>query len=302
MSETSSQPYRSKVTQTQINVEPPAHAMPARRAPEPVVIAESSGGWSAKWLALLSGIGCVVGFSLFEAVTFIEANFASSPIATSVLATVLGVFVLSISSLTLGEYRGYKKVAKFIHRRPVLSALENESSRQKVLDSLGQHADQFARHSYAGQCYRRFKELLKDDHSVIEVVSMYRQYVAEPVKVKANEVVKKESMTSGSMAFISPNHLIQSLMILWISMRTIKRVAQVYGLRPATAGNWKLMKILAQNLAAQSIFDLATDEMTNQLSGSLAAKLMENSAEAVAAGALNVRLGKTLMRLLEEER
>ena len=91
-------------------------------------------------------------------------------------------------------------------------------------------------------------------------------------------------------------------MILWIGMRTIKRVAKVYGLRPATAGNWKLMKILAQNLAAQSIFDLATDEMTNQLSGSLAAKLMENSAEAVAAGALNVRLGKTLMRLLEEEK
>ena len=60
------------------------------------------------------------------------------------------------------------------------------------------------------------------------------------------------------------------------------------------------MKILAQNLAAQSLFDLATDEMTNQLSGSLAAKLVENSAEAVAASALNVRLGKALVKLLDD--
>ena len=180
--------------------------------------------------------------------------------------------------------------------------LARNDARQATLDALQLHASQFTRHSYAEQCYKRFTGLLKADHSSAEIVEMYRQFVAQPVKAKASEVVKKESMASGSMAFISPNHLIQSLMILWIGMRTIKRVAKVYGLRPATAGNWKLMKILAQNLAAQSIFDLATDEMTNQLSGSLAAKLMENSAEAVAAGALNVRLGKTLMRLLEEEK
>ncbi len=302
MTETTDKPYRSKVTQTEINQQPPDHAMPVKQDTASVVTVEPAQGMSAKWLALLSGIGCILGFSLFEAVTFIEANFAASPIATSVLAVILSVFVLSVSTLTFGEVRGYRKVTKFIHRRPKLSELAANESRQTTLDALKLHAEQFAPHSYARQCYKRFTGLLKADHSSAEIVAMYRQFVAEPVKVKAGEVVKKESMTSGSMAFISPNHLIQSLVIVWISMRTIKRVARIYGLRPATAGNWKLMKILAQNLAAQSIFDLATDEMTNQLSGSLAAKLMENSAEAVAAGALNVRLGKTLMRLLEEEK
>ena len=58
------------------------------------------------------------------------------------------------------------------------------------------------------------------------------------------------------------------------------------------------MTILAQNLAAQSIFDLASDEIANQISGSLTARFVENSAEAVAAGALNVRLGKALIKLL----
>ena len=86
---TTEKTYRSKVTQTEIDMQPPDHAMPAKRDAEPLTLVEPARGFSAKWLALLSGIGCVVGFSLFEAVTFIESNFASSPVATSVLAAVL---------------------------------------------------------------------------------------------------------------------------------------------------------------------------------------------------------------------
>ena len=86
---------------------------------------------------------------------------------------------------------------------------------------------------------------------------------------------------------------------MWISFRTIRRMAKIYGLRPGTIGNWKLLGVLAQNIAAQGVFDLATDEVANQIGGSLSAKFMENSAEAVAAGALNVRLGKALMKLLK---
>ena len=141
--------YRSKVTQTEIDMQPPDHAMPAKRDAEPLTVVEPARGFSAKWLALLSGIGCVVGFSLFEAVTFIESNFASSPIATSVLAAVLGVFVLSISTMTLGEVRGYRKVTQFIYRRPKLSELARNDARQATLDALHLHASQFTRHSYA---------------------------------------------------------------------------------------------------------------------------------------------------------
>ena len=131
-----------------------------------------------------------------------------------------------------------------------------------------------------------------------DVVGLYESMVAVPVTKKAEEILRKESVTSGSLAFISPNHLIQTLAISWISFRTIRRIARVFGLRPGTAGSWRLFKVLAQNLAAQSLFDIATDELANQIGGSLAARVAENSAEAVAAGALNVRLGRTLIKLL----
>ncbi|MCG8494663.1 MAG: YcjF family protein [Enterobacterales bacterium] len=132
-----------------------------------------------------------------------------------------------------------------------------------------------------------------------ERLGLYEDTVLKPVQEKAHKVLNKESVTAGSLAFISPNNLIQTFAVVWISFRTIRRMARVYGLRPSTAGNWKLLKVLAQNIAAQGVFDLATDEVANQIGGSLSAKFMENSAEAIAAGALNARLGRALIKLLK---
>ena len=302
MKTTDESPYRAKIQQTEIKTQRPDHAMPVKQAQDDWQPQHANqSGLSAKWWVLLSGAACFVGFSVFEAIAFIDTHFASAPVSTSILALLLSAFVGSLGWLTTSEYRGYRRVNTFIDKRPIRSDLLALSQPVLAVKQLDQYAQHFSAGSYAQRCYRQFKSMLQDDHSVEDVLNLYQQYVINPVRKKANDVVKKEAMASGSMAFISPNHLIQTLLLLWISVRTIKRVAQVYGLRPATTGNWKLMKVLAQNLAAQSLFDLATDEMTNQLSGSLAAKLVENSAEAVAASALNVRLGKALIKLLDDQ-
>jgi putative membrane protein len=301
MKTTDDSPYRAKIQQTEIKTQRPDHAMPVKQEQDDWQPAHAQQtGLSAKWWVLLSGAACFVGFSVFEAIAFIDTHFATAPVSTSILGVLLSAFVGSLCWLTGSEYRGYRRVNTFLEKRPVKAELVGLSQPEQVIKQLDNYAAYFSAGSYAERCYRRFKSMRQADHSVDDLLNLYQQYVVVPVRKKANEVIKKEAMASGSMAFISPNHLIQTLLLLWISVRTIKRVSQVYGLRPATTGNWKLMKILAQNLAAQSLFDLATDEMTNQLSGSLAAKLVENSAEAVAASALNVRLGKALVKLLDD--
>jgi len=174
-----------------------------------------------------------------------------------------------------------------------------EASPQKIDRVLSQHGKRFSRGSYAAHCFERYKQQLQDDMTGPERLGLYEDTVLKPVQEKAHKVLNKESVTAGSLAFISPNNLIQTFAVVWISFRTIRRMARVYGLRPSTAGNWKLLKVLAQNIAAQGVFDLATDEVANQIGGSLSAKFMENSAEAIAAGALNARLGRALIKLLK---
>ncbi|WP_051275462.1 YcjF family protein [Aestuariibacter salexigens] len=290
-------PLRSKVSQRTLEQSQPKVDLPVRVERLEWQADGSASRLSLGSIALMSGALCVLGFALFDAMQSIIVNFSAYPVATSLLGALLSVFTLTLSVLTFREWQGFTNISQYTQSRLQEDVLA-EMDKAPLLTALRDHARHFSKHSYAAQCFTRFEQSLQDDHSAAEVRKLYKHCVTDAVEKKAQEVLKKESVAAGSMTFISPNHLIQTLVIVWISLRTIRRVSLVFGLRPGRLGNWKLLKVLAQNLAAQSIFDLATDEVTNQISGSLSAKFMENSAEAVAAGALNVRLGKTLIRLL----
>lgn len=293
-------PYRAKITQTPVDQQPESVAMPAKLPDEPWQYEQRQTGMGL-WGATLSlGMVFLFGYMIFSAVQSIVTGFAQYPIAASLLGTVLAGFVASLLALMTREVKGYFQVKTFVSPKQSIASIEKISDSQALRQALKQHAGRFTQNSYAYRCYTQFESSLNRDMSATEIMGLYQTQVLQGVERKANEVLKKESMMAGTVSFISPNALIQTLSIVWVSLRTIRRVALVFGLRPATLGNWTLLKVLAQNVAGQSIFDIATDEITNQISGSISAKLVENSAEAVAAGALNVRLGKALIRMLKD--
>jgi putative membrane protein len=296
---TSTPPYRPKVIQQSLDITPPEIRMPAKVEGDTWLNTTPNNGLSLGAATLGFGVFSLIGFFIFDAYTTLSASFASHPIGSGVLATLLCGFVASFSYLSFLEWKGYKQVNKALEQATRIASLDAQSDVKTVDSVLNKHGKQFSSQSYAAHCYRQFSAQVQPDMTAKERLGLYQDTVINPVQTKAQQLLNKESLTAGSLAFISPNNLIQTFAVVWVSFRTIRRMANVYGLRPGTLGNWSLMKVLAQNIAAQGIFDLATDEVANQIGGSLSAKFMENSAEAIAAGALNMRLGKALMKLLK---
>lgn len=325
--------YKTKVKTQTLDIAQPETKLPQQVTEDVWEVDTKKGGLSLGAATLGFGVFSLIGFFVFEAYTTLVANVSEHPIGTGVLGALLVGFVSCFSFLSFKEWRGYKQVNTAMEDASVIrdllasngtepsakqkpsaggepsaqkepSAKQNpsagtEASPQKIDRVLSQHGKRFSRGSYAAHCFERYKQQLQDDMTGPERLGLYEDTVLKPVQEKAHKVLNKESVTAGSLAFISPNNLIQTFAVVWISFRTIRRMARVYGLRPSTAGNWKLLKVLAQNIAAQGVFDLATDEVANQIGGSLSAKFMENSAEAIAAGALNARLGRALIKLLK---
>ncbi|MCF6253655.1 MAG: DUF697 domain-containing protein [Thiomicrorhabdus sp.] len=290
-------PYRSKITQTPLTNAQPEQPMPQK---EVDIAHYELKKTSPLWLLTLGlGILCFVSFSLFQAIHSLLFYVNSYPILASGLALILATFTLTLMFLIYREIKGYLSVNHFITHKIDLAELASHSNKEKTLKTLKQHALTWDSSSFARYCYQRFEGALNSDLSHAEIIQLYQQNVADPVLKQAESVLKKESFISGGLAFISPNAFIQTLLIFWVSMRTIKRIAAVFGLRPSVSGNWKLIKIVAENIAAQSFLELATDEMTQQIGSSLAAKFMENTAEGLAASALNVRLGRALINQLK---
>ena len=319
--------YKTKVKTQTLDIAQPETKLPQQVTEDIWEVDAKNSGLSLGAATLGFGVVSLIGFFVFEAYTTLAANVSEHPIGTGVLGALLVGFVSSFSFLSFKEWRGYKQVNTAMEDASVIRDLlaskgaepsakqkpsaggepsaqkepsaGTEASPQKIDRVLSQHGKRFSRGSYAAHCFDRYKQQLQDDMSGPERLGLYEDTVLKPVQEKAHKVLNKESVTAGSLAFISPNNLIQTFAVVWISFRTIRRMARVYGLRPSTAGNWKLLKVLAQNIAAQGVFDLATDEVANQIGGSLSAKFMENSAEAIAAGALNARLGRALIKLLK---
>lgn len=319
--------YKTKVKTQTLDIAQPETKLPKQVAEDIWEVDAKNSGLSLGAATLGFGVFSLIGFFVFEAYTTLAANVSEHPIGTGVLGALLVGFVSCFSFLSFKEWRGYKQVNTAMEDASVIRDLlasngvepsaggepsakqkplaqqepsaGTEASPQKIERVLSQHGKRFSRGSYAAHCFERYKQQLQDDMTGPERLGLYEDTVLKPVQEKAHKVLNKESVTAGSLAFISPNNLIQTFAVVWISFRTIRRMARVYGLRPSTAGNWKLLKVLAQNIAAQGVFDLATDEVANQIGGSLSAKFMENSAEAIAAGALNARLGRALIKLLK---
>ena len=295
--------YKPKVKTQALDVEQPETPLPAHVSEDAWHVEANKDGLSLGATTLGLGVFSLIGFFVFEAYTTLSANISEHPIGTSVLGTLLVGFVSCLSFLSFREWRGYKQVNTAMNDAAILRELLATKGADTAFDKANrivlQHGKRFSRGSYAAHCFARYQQQLQSDMNVKERLGLYEDTVLKPVQQKAHSVLSKESVTAGSLAFISPNNLIQTFAVVWISFRTIRRMARVYGLRPSTAGNWKLLKVLAQNIAAQGVFDLATDEVANQIGGSLSAKFMENSAEAIAAGALNARLGRALIKLLK---
>lgn len=291
--------YRPKVVQQRLDITPPDTAMPAKTDTKDWQMESAKTRISTGGLTLGFGVLSIIGFFVFDAYSTLTASAAEHPVATTALGALLSGFVACFSYLSFREWRGYKQINKAIEDGQSISSLTSEDSVETVDKILKRHGSRFSSSSYAAHCFATYQQQLHDDMSAKERLGLYQDTVINAVQQKAQKVLNKESITAGSLAFISPNNLIQTFAVMWISFRTIRRMGRIYGLRPGTIGNWKLLGVLAQNIAAQGVFDLATDEVANQIGGSLSAKFMENSAEAVAAGALNVRLGKALMKLLK---
>lgn len=301
--EVKSPQYKTKVKTQTLDIAQPETKLPQQVADDVWELDAKKGGVSLGGATLGFGVVSLLGFFVFEAYTTLAANMTEHPIGTGVLGALLVGFVSCFSFLSIKEWRGYKQVNTAMEDasiiRNLLASKGADTSTQRIDNVLLQHGKRFSSGSYASHCFQRYKQQLQADMTGAERLGLYEDTVLKPVQEKAHKVLNKESVTAGSLAFISPNNLIQTFAVVWISFRTIRRMARVYGLRPSTAGNWKLLKVLAQNIAAQGVFDLATDEVANQIGGSLSAKFMENSAEAIAAGALNARLGRALIKLLK---
>jgi len=81
------------------------------------------------------------------------------------------------------------------------------------------------------------------------------------------------------------------------NLRMIRRIAEIYGGRPGSFGNWRLARAVAGHLLATGAVALGDDVIGSLAGGGLVSKLSRRFGEGVVNGALTARVGLAAMDL-----
>lgn len=84
---------------------------------------------------------------------------------------------------------------------------------------------------------------------------------------------------------------------LTANLRMIRRIAELYGGRPGTFGNWQLARSVAVHLMATGVVAVGDDLIGSLAGGGVVSKLSRRFGEGVVNGALTARVGLVAMEL-----
>lgn len=251
--------------------------------------------WSS---TLLLGLAVLMCFSLFGMFLSLAEWFQQTPAVASAMAMVLLTFTAFLVALIGSEWGSLRRLRDVSRLRYSLHDLVEKDDRSLVLAELSIRQRMQRHCAYTNSCYQRFWCSVKDEHSTQEIVTIFQDKVVSAVRREAKSQLKQESLAAGGIALIAPNQMLQTMALLWLSLRTMRRISSLFGLRVGAFANIKLLRMALNHLAAGNLTDLLTDELANQLGGSIGDKILANSVDAIAVGSLHQRLGNALINEL----
>lgn len=262
------------------------------------VVNNASSSWLNWGAALLFGILLLLILGLYSSAHSIYQAWLFSPTIGGVLALLLIGFVGLISYLSLKEIQSYRRLSKVDQQQQTYARLQSTNDKQAWLAFY--QKNQHTQTSLAAQrAHHQFFNKLKPHHTAEQLQALYRDQVTQPLKTLARQEIKKQMLASAAISGLSPNAFFQTLALLWLHLRMVRRVAEIYGLRPGLIGQLRLAKMAFNAMVILSLTDMASDTLMSDLFGQgVLAKISAQSAEALVSARLTYRLGEGLINVL----
>ena len=243
-----------------------------------------------KWIAI--GFGGLVSLAAGLAVdALIRDLFSKTEWLGWVGIGLATLAALGLAGFILRELLGLLRLGKIDHLRAALAkAAEEDDAR-----AAGHHLKELmALYQDRPETARGRKQLTGHMREIIDgrdLVVLAERDLLRPLDLEAKRIVMNSAKRVSLVTAVSPRALIDLLAVLIENMRTIRRVAALYGGRPGTLGFLRLARQIATHLALTGGM-AAGDSLASQILGhGLAARLSARLGEGVINGLLTSRIG-----------
>ena len=277
----------------EVQVVPPPAPDPALQAVVPAgAPAPPSGSRPFRWFLASLGL-LVVAVLLFEAVDFVLAQWQRH------WALGAGFTALLAATVLAGMWSVGREIATYRRLRRV------DDVRAELRDGIAQDSVVEVRHALielAGEVgasgdAERLTRQMQDTHSSAQLLHLFKERVLEPLDRRAYAVVARASRDVGVVTALAPTALLDTLVLLWRSVRLVRQVAEIYGFRTGFAGTLMLLRRLATGAALVAATDIAGNILVQQAGGALAEMFAAKLGEGAVAASRAARLGLLAMQL-----
>ncbi len=117
-----------------------------------------------------------------------------------------------------------------------------------------------------------------------------REYLT-PLDARAEAEAKSAARTVAAATALAPIALIDMLTALFVNLRMVRRVAEIYGGRAGVLGSWRLLKAVAAHLVATGAVAVGDDLIGPIIGGGALSKISRRFGEGLINGVLTARVG-----------
>jgi putative membrane protein len=266
---------------------------PAEPPPEPQLpvvtptVPKKRSSRLGRWF--FAALGALLGALLvLDAVDFLAAQFQRSQALGAFFSVLIGAVLFTAAAWIIREARAYQGLRHVDHARARLAAPGLGDA--AVLEALEE--------GFGGtEAFARFRASTHGGMTREQILALFGEIVLRPLDRAAYEAVARASRDVGVATAIAPTALLDTAILLWRTIRMIRRVAEIYGHRAGIAGTLLLLRRIATGAAIVAATDVAGNLLVQQLGGALAEILATKIGEGAVAATRTTRIGLYTMQL-----
>lgn len=242
----------------------------------------------AFWALTLALIGFV---STLAAWDYATALLARAPVLGAIATGLIGLLALVLLVICLreiaafGRLRHLGKVQQQAQRALATQDLASARDVAHALDRLyaGRADAAWGRANLA----QRAPEMVDADALLV----LAETSLLAPLDARASAQIIAATRQVATVTAFVPLALADLIATLTANLRMIRQIAEIYGGRSGTLGNWRLTRAVLAHLVATGALAVGDDLVSSVAGGGLLAKVSRRFGEGVVNGALTARIG-----------
>ncbi len=250
------------------------------------------------------------GFLLFSSLAGLFALWLSATIITSIqtlfkrndligwAALILAVLaLLSLTILLIREIRAIFKLKKLGNLKSTGQQIYNDNNLKPARRYLKNIKQLYGDAPERRWIIKRLEEKENEIMDGRELLELIDQQVGSTVDQEARKIISETARKVSLITAIAPGPLLDMLAVTMLNVNMVRKIAQLYGVRPGFWGMSRLARNIISHLALSGGIAITSDLLQPLIGSGIAAKLSKRLGEGLFNGALTIRIGISALEI-----